>query len=57
MWPAAIRIRNLLKGAKVQLDDVTYQSRMSVRPKRRVEEALGEDRNSDLMHVSCDTVR
>ena len=49
VWPAAIRIRNLLKGAKVQLDDVTFQTRVSDRPKRRVEEALGEDRNSDLV--------
>ncbi|KAJ3556519.1 hypothetical protein NM688_g1984 [Phlebia brevispora] len=49
VWPAAIRIRNLLKGAKVQLDDYTAQSRASGRPKRRVEEALGSDRNSDLL--------
>lgn len=41
VWPATTRVRNLLKGAKVQMDDLTALSETAGRPKRRAEEALG----------------
>lgn len=50
VWPAAIRIRNLLKGAKVQLDDYSTSHRLSNRPKRRAEEPLTDERSEGIPH-------
>lgn len=49
VWPEAIRIRNLLKGAKVEMDDLAALSQPSDRPKRSVDEALGADRNTEVL--------
>lgn len=49
VWPEASRVRSLLKGAKVQMDDLVALSQTAERPKRDVEQALGVDRNSDLL--------
>ncbi|KAI0756844.1 fungal-specific transcription factor domain-containing protein [Daedaleopsis nitida] len=46
LWPTATRLRTLLEGAKVHLDESTYASHSSSR-KRSVEDALGSSKNSD----------
>lgn len=43
VWPSAIQVHNLLKGAKVQMDDLSVLSETAGRPKRSAEEALSED--------------
>lgn len=48
IWPAAMRIRNLLKGAKVQLDEYSISHELPNRSKRRAEEPLAEERSDDL---------
>ncbi|EKM48188.1 uncharacterized protein PHACADRAFT_214916 [Phanerochaete carnosa HHB-10118-sp] len=49
VWPTALRIRNLLKGAKVQMNDLTALSETAGRPKRRAEEALGVEAPQELL--------
>lgn len=50
LWPTAMRIRALLEGAKVRLDDSTYTMDIGQagRRKRNVEDALGSSKNSDI---------
>lgn len=53
-WPCATSVRHLLQGAHVQLDDVSAWSgtspSSSSRPsKRAVDDALGPERNSDVL--------
>ncbi len=48
-WPCAIRVRNLLNGAQVQLDDLSALSHGPGRRKRPIDEALGQDRNPDIL--------
>ncbi|KAL4241803.1 Transcriptional Regulatory Element [Abortiporus biennis] len=50
IWPCAYRVRQLLKGANVQLDDLSAYSHTSERPKRSVDEALGPDKHIDVTH-------
>ncbi|KAI0375162.1 hypothetical protein BV20DRAFT_985517 [Pilatotrama ljubarskyi] len=51
LWPTATRLRMLLEGAKVRLDDSAYARdgpQASNRHKRSVEDALGSSRNPDV---------
>ncbi|RPD55889.1 hypothetical protein L227DRAFT_603343 [Lentinus tigrinus ALCF2SS1-6] len=49
LWPTATRLRNLLEGAKVRLDQSTYPvDGQVVRNKRSVENALGSSKNPDI---------
>lgn len=51
-WPCAVQIRHLLQGAHVQLDDLSAWASPTAasRPhKRDVEDALGTERNSDVL--------
>lgn len=49
LWPTATRLRLLLEGAKVRLDESAYapDATQAGRPKRSVEEALGTSQNPD----------
>ncbi|KAJ8454826.1 hypothetical protein ONZ51_g12801 [Trametes cubensis] len=50
LWPTMTRLRRLLEGAKVRLDDTAYEYEAgpSTRAKRSVEEALGFTRDSEM---------
>ncbi|OSD03232.1 hypothetical protein PYCCODRAFT_1388765 [Trametes coccinea BRFM310] len=51
LWPIMSRLRQLLEGAKVRLDDTTYHHDTTGHPtgvKRSVEDALGSSQNSDI---------
>ncbi|CAL1694956.1 unnamed protein product [Somion occarium] len=53
-WPCAIQIRRLLQGAKVYLDPILASSdiNQSERPKRDIDQALSEERTSELLQRS-----
>lgn len=50
LWPTAVRLRNLLEGAKVRLDQSVYtiDPTQSGSRKRNVDDALGSSKNPDL---------
>ncbi|KAI0801106.1 fungal-specific transcription factor domain-containing protein [Fomes fomentarius] len=50
LWPTAVRLRNLLEGAKVRLDESVYtiDPTQSGSRKRNVDDALGSSKNPDL---------
>ncbi|KAI0778344.1 fungal-specific transcription factor domain-containing protein [Trametes elegans] len=48
LWPTATRLRLLLEGAKVRLDESAYAYSQTSRPKRSVDDALGESQTTDF---------
>ncbi|KAI0697535.1 fungal-specific transcription factor domain-containing protein [Cytidiella melzeri] len=51
VWPEATRTKNLLRGACVDMDDLSAHNRSSEgRPKRGLQEVLGGDRSPGLLH-------
>ncbi|PCH33995.1 hypothetical protein WOLCODRAFT_87174 [Wolfiporia cocos MD-104 SS10] len=52
IWPSSTRVRTLLQGANVKKDQLslTMQNQQELRQKRSVEEALGAERNSDILN-------
>ncbi|KAI0094285.1 fungal-specific transcription factor domain-containing protein [Irpex rosettiformis] len=50
VWPEASRIRSLLKGAHVEMDDIAALNQSTdKRLKRGLDEALSEDKTADLL--------
>ncbi|KAI0639571.1 fungal-specific transcription factor domain-containing protein [Trametes polyzona] len=51
LWPTATRLRLLLEGAKVRLDESTYgaENAQGSRPKRSADDAMGSSQNINTM--------